>query len=331
MMLDLGRQRDFVQGAQSVEFVGGVWRFRRMNPELHRIFSESESPLIRALSTTGIRLAFAAAPKRIVIDLEYGKACRQFFKPELVVDGGEPTAFGPDAAAPGWSGAIFERAAAEPHRFEIFLPYSVETGVRRLELEGADAARPLPRLQGGRWLVIGDSVSQGMTATRPTRTWSTIAARELGMEELNVAVGGTKYDARVGPAAGQIPARLATVSLGANDSFQHVDPAYVESQARGVLDGLRAAQPRLAIAVITPIHCFETDGTPATGQLDPYRAAARRAAAGRERVWVIEGPDVFPEDFGLFIDGVHPNEAGMAAYARGLVPALRRVLAEDAA
>jgi lysophospholipase L1-like esterase len=116
------------------------------------------------------------------------------------------------------------------------------------------------------------------------------------------------------------------VAFGANDSFQKADPAEVERQAAGLIAGLRARGPELRIAVITPVPCFETDGAPASGQLDPYRAAARRAAAGRERVWVLEGPELMPAEPGLFIDGVHPNDAGMAAYARNLVPRLREIL-----
>jgi lysophospholipase L1-like esterase len=282
--------------------------------------------VIRALSTAGVRLAFSAATRRLDAEIEYGRACRQLFKLDVAVDGGEPRAFGPDSAAAAWAGTLFEGGRLVRRRFEIWLPHCAELGIRRLTLDDGAGPEALPAPAGGAWLALGDSITQGMTATRPALTWAARVARELDLDLINLGVGGAKYDARVGPAAGAISARLATVAFGANDSFQQADPAEVERQAAGLIAGLRARGPELRIAVITPVPCFETDGAPASGQLDPYRAAARRAAAGREHVWVLEGPELMPAEPGLFIDGVHPNDAGMAAYARNLVPRLREIL-----
>ena len=44
-------------------------------------------------------------------------------------------------------------------------------------------------------------------------------------------------------------------------------------------------------------------------------------------VQLIEGPALVPADRQFFCDGIHPNNAGMAAIARALTPALSRLLA----
>ena len=326
MLLDFSGRFDLVRGAQALELVSGAWHFRRMTPELAEIYAATDAAVIRALATAGVRLVFSAAARRLDAEIEYGRACRQLFKLDLAVDGSEPRAFGPDAAAPAWSGTLFESGRPARRRFELWLPHCAELGIRRLELDDGAGPEAMPAPAGGTWLALGDSITQGMTASRPALTWAARVARELELDLVNLGVGGAKYDARVGPAAGRIPARLATVAFGANDSFQKVAPAEVERQAARLIDGLRSRQPELLIAVITPIPCFETDGAPATGQLDPYRAAARRAAAGRERVRVLEGPELVPANPELFIDGVHPNDAGMAAYARNLIPRLKEIL-----
>ena len=59
--------------------------------------------------------------------------------------------------------------------------------------------------------------------------------------------------------------------------------------------------------------------------VEDYRNAFRRAAAHCAGVAVVEGEALLkplPENF---IDGVHPNDTGMAVYARNLVEQLRLV------
>jgi lysophospholipase L1-like esterase len=41
---------------------------------------------------------------------------------------------------------------------------------------------------------------------------------------------------------------------------------------------------------------------------------------------VIEGPALIPADPAAFVDGIHPNNAGMAVLARNLAPALARIM-----
>ena len=132
MILDFKERFDLVRGARWAEFVNGAWQFRRMTPELTGVYSYSEPAVIRALTTTGVRLVFRAAPRRIFMEVEYGRACRQLFKMDVSVDGGEPQAFGPDAAAPGWAGVIFEDAAAcEPDLVIISRERRIPCGLRQ--------------------------------------------------------------------------------------------------------------------------------------------------------------------------------------------------------
>ncbi len=52
--------------------------------------------------------------------------------------------------------------------------------------------------------------------------------------------------------------------------------------------------------------------------MEELREIIRRSAAAFPRITVIEGPAIFPAEEEFYVDGTHPNDAGMAVYAARL-------------
>ena len=50
--------------------------------------------------------------------------------------------------------------------------------------------RRLPSALGKRWLVHGDSITQGANVSVPTMTWVDLVARRLGLAAVNLGIGG---------------------------------------------------------------------------------------------------------------------------------------------
>ena len=57
------------------------------------------------------------------------------------------------------------------------------------------------------------------------------------------------------------------------------------------------------------------------------REIIRKSAGAFPRITVIEGPEIFPAEDEFYVDGTHPNDAGMAVYAARLARLMGRTSA----
>lgn len=181
-----------------------------------------------------------------------------------------------------------------------------------------------------RWIVLGDSMSQGVGASRPGAGWvGQLAARleadghELAVVNLS-ATGARTTDvlAQQLPLVSALPAQpvvapppLVTVLVGSNDLF-----------------GGRVARTALPGAFRDLVYALPRGSVVAT--LPQPRAAARLAnlhveqAAAAGHLHVVDMRTDGPRSWRgkLASDWFHPNDAGYAAIADAFEPAVRRVL-----
>jgi len=174
---------------------------------------------------------------------------------------------------------------------------------------------------------IGDSYTQGTGSSSKDVRWSTLVARQLGWDELNLGRGGTGYvttAARAGcgletcPAYPDMLAQAAgpnvttvVVSGGYNDFKTFAsDPASVTEAINKTFDGLRAAMPSAKIVAVGP----SSPGT-VTESIVAMDLAVQAAAAkvGAQYISLLE-PNVTTKEM-LSEDGVHVNDAGHKAIA----------------
>lgn len=292
--------------------------FDRMTPALRALYGTAEGALIRARCQTGIRLRFESDTDSLRLSLRLGRAARAINVVDLIVDGVFQASFTGTLAVQPWTVELFANPDRRPRRFELWLPYAVESWVVSLEIGDNATLKPLPP-EPVTWLVIGDSITQGMTCSSPARTYAGLAARAAGFNHHNTGVGGAIMDPAAGGAAA-IPATFATVAFGCNDWNRCLPLAEFESATLGLFDALLALHPGLPVGLITPLPAVWATGEKNKSDvwLESYRDVLRKIAPRFPAARLIEGPQLVPADPGCFVDGIHPNTTGMAVVARNL-------------
>ena len=252
-----------------------------------------------------------------------------------------------------------ERAAAhlevtlhEPQgTVEILLPHNCM--VELLELSAATPIEPAPTDSRPRWVHYGSSISHGLEAPSPDRTWPGIVALSQGWNLRNLAFAGhAQLDPFVARIIGDIPTDLITLKVGINlvnaDSMREraLLPAL-----HGFLDTIRernSAPIVLMSAITCPAHEHAPGPSVTRGQRTGAArrnievddgaltlAHTRRALADVVRtrgardanLFLMAGPQLFgPDDVGLLPDGLHPSPEGLALIAQRFPAQLAAVL-----
>lgn len=213
----------------------------------------------------------------------------------------------------------------------VYLPERM--GPTVLELTGVGGTvEPAPAQP--RWLCYGDSIAEGWTVTTADRSWPSVAARDHGLDVVNLGYAGS--------ARGEIPSAEELAELDADViSISHGTncwtrtPHSVDLFAAGLtafLDIVRQGHPTTPIVAVSPITRPDAEAQPNRlgATLTDLRAAfeavvAGRIAAGDDRLVLLEG---FPlVTVGQLADGIHPGDEGHAAMAAAIGPVVAGALA----
>jgi len=325
MHVDLNLLSTFTIGALESTITGGELEFHRLPKPLHSFYRQTESGACRLACPSGVRLRFCSDTRSMHLSLRFFGWARNFFSGVLLVDGIMHCVFGPDSEQPEWSGIVFQQSAPQPHCFDICLPHLCVNRVKELVIDDGATLEPVWRPRR-RWLAYGDSITQGMTVRLPCDSYVSRCTLALGLETLNLGIGGATYSAELAADLPEFDWSLATVAYGVNDCFKDIPPETVTERARALFTALRRQKPNRPILALTPISCLRHAEDEKHLPLKRYREALRAAAKGITGVLCVEGPELVPADPALFVDDVHPNELGMAVYAERLRPVMEAAL-----
>ncbi|MEZ3161155.1 GDSL-type esterase/lipase family protein [Microbacterium sp. BWT-B31] len=223
---------------------------------------------------------------------------------------------------------------------EVFLPHNAQ--VRLISMQAQESISPV-RNEGIRWTHYGSSISHGMNAVAPTRTWPMTAADHLGWELRNLSFGGNaQLDGFVARMIRDIPADVITLKVGINlinaDSMRE---RTFRPAVHAFLDTIREGQPSTPIVIISAVACpiHENSPGPVTRDTEGMARAASRAverdtgaltlirtreilaeivgARADEHLHLLDGLDLFGEDdTTLLYDRLHPDQEGLDLIAR---------------
>lgn len=182
-----------------------------------------------------------------------------------------------------------------------------------------------------RWVVHGDSITEGWWSTRPAHGWPAVAGRALGWDTVNLGyAGAARGELATAEQLAVLPADVLTLAFGTN-CWTRVPytAALLYETTRVFLDLVRQGHPRTPLLLVSPVLRPDAERTPnrlgaTLGALrDAMERAARdRIAAGDGRLALLPGRDLLgPEHLA---DGLHPNDAGHRALGLAVVTALRR-------
>lgn len=294
-------------------FRGAVAPFVRMNDRMMAFYSDTEVRTQRAKCVSGVRLLFAADAEKLEFEVQYSYFAREVFGTDVMVDG---KCFTFDGA-----GVHQLALGSGKKQIEIHLPHLVILDKFSLKVNDEAVVETLPA-SARKLLFCGDSIFQGMTCSSAAKTLAAKTADALQMDWLNVSVGGAIMDPD-GVEAALFSAGKDDVILmnyGINDAFKDI-PLDVFRERTGRTMELLSRFSGQAVFV-TPIYCATVDAK----KKNLYRDIIFEEQLKYPKNYVINGDEIFPADEKLLIDGVHPNDQGMQAYAEGLTGALKKII-----
>lgn len=212
----------------------------------------------------------------------------------------------------------------------IYLPERLLPEI--VDLEACDGSIE-PAARRPRWLVYGDSITQGWSVSEPAAAWPAVVARGLRLDVCNLGfAGAARGEAAVAEQISQCRADLITLAFGTNCWTKvPASAAGLRETVATFIDILRDGNPAAPILVITPIVRPSAESTPNRlgADLRSLRNAVADAVRSRQSVGdhLLELTDaasmVSPADL---TDGIHPGDEGHLALAKAATTALTRLL-----
>ena len=337
MMFRVDELRQICRGCLQVrEEENGVY-FDRLTETLHGFYHRAnvaspEGFEALARSPAGVRLRFRSDATRVRIALRYGMFSRERFGVDLFVDDHYSGTHGPERwVGSTWSCVIYESDRRRNHDFDIWLPYGAETWLVSLEIEGESGWTTAPA-PARRWLAIGDSITQGMDASRPSNTYGSLVSRSLSVEQYNTAVGGAGITAEAMQAVANVDwpthdTDVCTIALGIGNWAKSRPRDELYTGVRNLVSSLIDREPDLLFLVLTPLPVFGLPSLNELGlRLTDYRETLHRAVEDFANIRIVDGESLIDEDTRYFEDGVHPNDQGMVQIAERLTQHLSALL-----
>jgi lysophospholipase L1-like esterase len=214
-------------------------------------------------------------------------------------------------------------------RIRIYLP---ETGTIRITGVEPSGGTIEPAPSRPRWVVYGDSITQGWSVTAPGSSFTSRVARTLDLDAVNLGFAGS--------ARGELPTTelvaharpdLVTLAWGTNCWSQiPVDGPYIRAHMGMYLRALRRSLPETPVLVVSPILRPAAEDTPnaVNATLAELRGGVELAVEDllesdpRQPLALLPGAGLV--DAEQLVDGIHPGDSGHAAMAASIAELLRR-------
>src|SRR5437588_3616412 len=211
-------------------------------------------------------------------------------------------------------GTVTLRVGSGGDRAIVYLPEGMRPEI--LEVEGVEGsigpAPPQPR-----WVVSGDSVAEGWTASAPALAWPAVAGRESGFDVVNMGyAGAARGEIPSAEHVAELEADVITIAYGTNCWIRTAHSVgMVREGLAAFLELVRQGHPETPIVVTSPIVRPDAEDTPNSlgASLVDVRgaiedAARERIGSGDTRLHVVPGRHLVHET--QLADGIHPNDDG---------------------
>ncbi|MEV0114376.1 GDSL-type esterase/lipase family protein [Streptomyces sp. NPDC050844] len=207
--------------------------------------------------------------------------------------------------------------------FTLHLPETLRPALTGLRPVGGGTIEPAARRP--RWLVYGDSIAEGWSASRPHLAWPALAGRALGLDTVNLGyAGAARGELASAQQLASLQGDLITVAFGTNCWSRTPHSAgLLHETTRAFLALVRQGHPGVPLLVLSPVLRPDAESVPnALGAtLGELRSAVERAA-GDAGAALLPGGGLLESRH--LVDGVHPGDTGHGLLADAVAAALRR-------
>jgi len=264
-----------------------------------------------AASSTGIRLDFYTNSSSF-----YFKASKNT-KFELFING--------ESKEISSTGIFDVKLEGENNRITVLFPnHQVNTTLFEVKLD--EGATITPYEYQRKFLIVGDSITQGYSAATDSLSWANRITRMFDADSVIQAIsGGTFQVSTLDPEVDFIPDYIF-VAYGTNDWGARSSMDDFRSYAQAYYDKLAELYPDAKIIGITPIWRKDTDPR-RVGEFDDMCAALKEII---ESVggYAVNGVDLVPHDRQYYGEDIclHPNNEGFEFYANNLYEAVKDII-----
>lgn len=312
-ILTLDEIRWVTSGAPIIQNENGVFRFYKCTPkqtEAYRALSEGLGE--RSLTTSGVRLDVVTDAKSVrFTPMTAGKY-------SVEMDGMLRRTVDVTEATAGEETTLL--LPAGEHRITLWLPSHAVGTLSEFALSGATFFRPYrARL---RFLMLGDSITQGWNSGLDTEAYAPLLCRYMDAHSVIQGIGGAFYHRSTFDPALSFEPSLVTVAYGTNDFGHYATVAEMAEEARQMLTAIKDTYGKRRIAVILPPPRFDKDQAP-MGSFDECRRALADVAKELE-LFTVDGYELVPQMEEMYADTVHPNALGFSVMAHRLAEILKK-------
>lgn len=210
---------------------------------------------------------------------------------------------------------------------ELLINFPLYSGVKSLHIglsENASIAPPSKYSYTVPVVYYGSSITQGGCASRPGNSYQQMISRRLNCNYINLGFSGSAKGEQV------IAEYIAGLEMSTFVyDYDHNSPSveHLRRTHKPMFDIIRRAQPELPIIIVswTPT----TRHADADARFEVIRETYSIAKAENDQnVYLIDGRHLFDgicDDNGT-VDGVHPNDWGFYAMAKGIGDVLEKVI-----
>ena len=211
----------------------------------------------------------------------------------------------------------------------IYFPWSVNSVLTEFALDEGSTMEPVS--QDKTMIFYGDSITNGRDASSPSTHYTAKLAEALGADWINKGVSGDVFRpafAKLKDGGKYADPDYIVVAYGTNQ-FKTGSVASVTNAATGFFDALCKNYPNATILAVTPIWRTNAETAQDNFQtLWKLSDVIKDVVEGYDNVIAIDGTDLVPHNKSYYnsSDGLHPNDAGFAEYAKNLTAAIKSAL-----
>lgn len=211
-------------------------------------------------------------------------------------------------------------------RYTVLFPYFGEAAIKGIYID--DGCEIKPARSRRLWLMLGDSITHGVGASAPSRSYAVRSAMKFDGEVISQASSGYIHDySTIAPVSDLRTGKIRTPDFitsayGINDfGRKQYDDNY--SDTLKYYETLIDVFPKSKIIMIAPIWTtfFENNMETCERMYTIFKDISHKLG-----IPMINGIKLVPNSGLYFVDGLHPNDNGHSYYSQRLLKELKNII-----